>query len=73
MLLLTILLLTLKIRLQLALATPTGAPITVANYVTEMLQFVADKTIKDLSKLKEAIYLLNLLLINYLPLISAVN
>ena len=35
-------------RLKLALATPTGARITVANYVIEMLQFVADKTMKDL-------------------------
>ena len=59
--------------LKLALTTPTGAPITVANYVIEMLQFLADKTIKDLSKLKEAIYLLSLLLINYLPIISAIN
>ena len=53
-----------NVRLRLALAIPTGVPITVANDATEMLPFVADKTIKDLSKqLKEAIYLLSLLLI----------
>ena len=37
-------------RLKLELAIPTGAPITVANDVIEMLPLVADKTIKDLSK-----------------------
>ena len=37
-------------RLELALAIPTGAPITVANDATEMLPVVADKTINDLSK-----------------------
>ena len=37
-------------RLNLALAIPTGAPITVANDATEMLQIVIDKIIKDLSK-----------------------
>ena len=37
-------------RLRLALAIPTGAPITFANYSIEMLPLVADKTIKDLSK-----------------------
>ena len=34
---------------RLALTIPTGAPITVANDVIEMLPLVADKTIKDLS------------------------
>ena len=37
-------------RLKLALAIPTGAPITVANDAIEMLLLVADNTIKDLSK-----------------------
>ena len=37
-------------RLELALAIPTGAPITVANDAIEMLPFAADKTIEDLSK-----------------------
>ena len=37
-------------RLNLALAIPTGAPVTVANDATEMLQIVIDKIIKDLSK-----------------------
>ena len=37
-------------RLNLALAIPTGAPITVANDATEMLQIVIDKIIRDLSK-----------------------
>ena len=42
-------------RLRLALAIPTGVPVTVANDETEMLPLVADKTIKNLSKLsKEA-------------------
>ena len=36
--------------LKLALAIPTGVPITVANDTIEMLPLVADKTIKDLSK-----------------------
>ena len=35
-------------RLKLALAIPRDAPITVANYVIEMLPLVT--TIKDLSK-----------------------
>ena len=39
-----------NIRLRLALAIPTGVPITVANYAIEILPLVADKTIKDLSK-----------------------
>ena len=39
-----------NVRLRLALAIPTGVPITVANDVTEILPLVADKTIKDLSK-----------------------
>ena len=37
-------------RLQLTLAVPTGASITVPNDEAEMLPLVADKTIKDLSK-----------------------
>ena len=37
-------------RLQLALAIPASAPITVANEAIEMLPFVADKTIKDLPR-----------------------
>ena len=39
-----------KTRLKLALTIPTGAPITVANDVMEMLPVVIDKTISDLSK-----------------------
>ena len=37
-------------RLKLALAIPTGVPITVANDAIEMLPLPANKTIKDLSK-----------------------
>ena len=37
-------------RLKLALAIPTGAPVTVENDAIEMLPLVTDKTIKDLSK-----------------------
>ena len=37
-------------RLKLALAIPTGAPVTVPNNAIEMLPLVRDKTIKDLSK-----------------------
>ena len=59
-------------RLKLALTIPTGTPITVANDAIEILPFVTDKTINDLSKYsKEAMYLLSLLLINSLSLISA--
>ena len=39
-----------NVRLRLALAIPTGVPITNANDAIEMLPLVADKTIKDLSK-----------------------
>ena len=39
-----------KTRLKLALTIPTGAPITVAKDVIEMLPVVIDKTISDLSK-----------------------
>ena len=35
---------------KLAIANPTGAPVTVANDAIETLLLVADKTIKDLSK-----------------------
>ena len=42
-------------RLRLPLAIPTGVPVTVANDAIEMLPLVADKTLKNLSKLsKEA-------------------
>ena len=37
-------------RLKFGLAIPTGAPIAVANDVTEMLLLVGHKAIKDLSK-----------------------
>ena len=37
-------------RLKLALAIPTGAPITVANDAIEILPVITDKTINDLSK-----------------------
>ena len=37
-------------RLKLALAIPTGAPITVANDTIEILPLIADKIIKDLLK-----------------------
>ena len=39
-----------RLRLTLALAIPTGAPITVANVAIETVPLVADKTIKDFSK-----------------------
>ena len=35
---------------KLALAIPTGAPITAANEAIEILPLVADKTINNLSK-----------------------
>ena len=37
-------------RLNLALAIPTGATVTVANDTIETLPVVTDKTINDLSK-----------------------
>ena len=37
-------------RLKIALAIPTGSPITVASHAIEILPFAADKTMKDLSK-----------------------
>ena len=37
-------------RLKLALAIPTGAPITVANDTIKMLHVVTDKKINDFSK-----------------------
>ena len=59
-------------RLKIALAIPTGSPITVASHAIEILPFAADKTMKDLSKQsKETIYLLSLLLSSSLSLISA--
>ena len=39
-----------NVRLKLAFALPTGAPITVANDAIEMLPLVTSQTIKDLSK-----------------------
>ena len=39
-----------NVRLRLALAILIGVPIAVANDAMEMLPFVADKTIKNLSK-----------------------
>ena len=61
-------------KLKLALAIPTGAPITVANDAIDIPSFAADKTIKDLSKYsKETIYLLKLLLINSLSLTSPIK
>ena len=39
-----------KVRLKLALAIPTGVPITVANDAIEILLFFADKTTEDLSR-----------------------
>ena len=39
-----------NVRLRLALAIPTGIPITVANDAIETIPLVTDKTIKDLSK-----------------------
>ena len=40
-----------NLRLRLALAIPTGIPITVANDAIEMLPLVADKTIKKRIKI----------------------
>ena len=61
-------------KITLALAIPTGLPVTVSNYAIDIPPFVADKTIKDLSKQsKEVSYLLSLLLINYLSLIPAIK
>ena len=62
-------------RLKLAFDIPTGAPITVTNDAIESLPLVANKTIKDLSKYpKQAIsLLLNILLIKYSSLISAMK
>ena len=61
-------------KLKHALAIPTGTPVPVANDAIEMLLFVADKTIKYLSKQsKVAIYLLSFLLINSLSRISAIK
>ena len=37
-------------KLRLALAVPTGTPVTVANEAIETLPLITDKTIKDLSK-----------------------
>ena len=57
-------------RVKLALAIPTGAPITVANDAMEMLPLVTDKNLSIYQKnQKNVIYLLRLLLINSLSLI----
>ena len=37
-------------KLKLVLAIPPGAPVTLAKEAIEVPPFVADKTIKDLSK-----------------------
>ena len=59
-------------RLKLAPTISSGALITVAINVTEMLTIFTDKAINGLSKeSKEAIYLLRPLLIISLSLISA--
>ena len=42
-----------NVRLRIALAIPTGVPITVANDATEILSLAADKSVKDLSKLSK--------------------
>ena len=56
-------------RLKLELAIPTGTPTTVSNDAIEMIPTVSDKTIKDLLKQsKQATFLLNLLLTNFLSL-----
>ena len=39
-----------NLRLKIALAVPTDAPVTVANDAIEMLPVATDKTIIDLSK-----------------------
>ena len=70
-----------NVRLRLALAIPTGVPITFAKDAIAMLPLVADKTIKDLSKQlktyqnnqKKQYTRLSLLLINSLCLISAIK
>ena len=49
-----------KIRVKLALATPTGAPTILVNEMIDTLPVAALKTIKTLSmQLKAATYLLN--------------
>ena len=61
-------------RLQLALAIPTGASITVANDAVEMLPVATNNAINDLSNYsKEAIYLPRFLLISCLSLTFAIN
>ena len=44
-------------QMKLALAIPTGAPVTVTNDAIEMLPLFADKTIKDLSKYQKKQYI----------------
>ena len=39
-----------NVRLKLALIIPTGAPMTAANDLIEMLPVATDKTINNLSK-----------------------
>ena len=45
-----------NLRLRLALAIPTGVPITALNEAIEMLPLVADKTIKDYQNNKNRQY-----------------
>ena len=60
-----------KIKVKLALAIPTGAPITVVKETIDAPPFVAEKTVKILSiELNAATYSLNFLLFNFLSLIS---
>ena len=60
-----------KIKVKLALAIPTGAPITVVKETIDIPPFVAEKTVKILSiELNAATYSLNFLLFNFLSLIS---
>ena len=60
-----------KIKVKLALAIPTGAPITVVKETIDTPPFVAEKTVKILSlELNAATYSLNFLLFNFLSLIS---
>ena len=63
-----------KVRLQLSLIIPTGAPITVANDAIEILPVIVDKAINDLSKYsRKRIYLLRFFLISSPSLISAIK
>ena len=60
-----------KIKLKLALAIPTGAPITVVKETIDTPPFVAERTVKILSiELNAATYSLNFLVFNFPSLIS---